>query len=48
MSPKKGRRVRKIEVPINTPTEFELGQTLADVQQRREEKEARERKEEAQ
>ena len=25
MGPKKGRRVRKIEIPTDTPTEFELG-----------------------
>ena len=48
MGPKKGCRVRKIEVPIETPPEFELGDTVADVQQRREEREAREREEEAQ
>ena len=44
----KGRRVRKIEVPIYTPTEFELGEMAEDIQWRRKEREARERKEEAQ
>ena len=46
MGSKKGRRIRKINVPTDTPTEFELGDTTADIQRRREE--ARERKEEAQ
>ena len=32
MGPKKGRRVRKIDVPTDTPTEFELGDT-ADIQE---------------
>ena len=40
MGPKKGRRVRKIEVPKNKPTEFE--DTAADIQ-RREERKHRER-----
>ena len=31
MCPEKGRRVRKIEVPTDTPTEFELGNTVADI-----------------
>ena len=31
------RNVRKIEVPTDTPTEFELGDTAADIQRRREE-----------
>ena len=48
MGPKKGSRVRKIEIPTNTPTEFELGDMAADIQCRREEREAREREEEAQ
>ena len=41
MIPKKDRRVRKIEVPTDTPTEFELGDTAADIQRRREERVAR-------
>ena len=48
MGSKKGRRIRKIKVPTDTPTEFELGDTTADIQRRRKEREARERKEEAQ
>ena len=47
MGSKKGRRVRKIEVPTDTPTEFELRDTAANIQ-RREEREARKREEEAQ
>ena len=44
MGPKKGRRnVRKIEAPTDTPTKFELGDTAADIQRRREEREQRER-----
>ena len=39
MGPKKGRRnVKKIEVPTDTSTEFELGDTAADIQRRREER----------
>ena len=46
MGPKKGRRnVRKIEVPTDTPAEFEFGETAADIQRRREEREQREREE---
>ena len=45
MDPKKGRRVRKIEVPTDTSTKFELGDTAAFIQRRREEREAREREE---
>ena len=45
MGLKKGRRVRKIEVPTDIVPEFELGDTAADIQQRREEREARERDE---
>ena len=48
MGHKKGRRVRKIEVPTDTPPEFKLGYMVADIQQRREEREATEREEEAQ
>ena len=49
MGPKEGRRVRKIDVPTDTPLELELGDTVADIQQReREEREAREREEEPQ
>ena len=32
MGPKKGRRVRKIEVPIDSISEFELGHIWADIQ----------------
>ena len=39
---KRRRNVRKIEIPINTPTQFELGNTTADIQRRREEREQRE------
>ena len=35
--------MRKIEVPRDIPTEFELGDTAADIQSRREEREQRER-----
>ena len=45
MGPKKGGRVRKIGVPTDSFPEFELGDTAADIQQRREEREAREREE---
>ena len=45
MGPKKGRRVRKIEVPTDSVPEFELGDTAADIQWRRQEGEAREREE---
>ena len=48
MGPKKGRRVRKTKVPINTVPEFEPGDTAADIKRRRQESEAREREEEAQ
>ena len=37
--------MRKIEVPTDTPTEFELGDTAADIQRRREKSEARQREE---
>ena len=44
----KGRRtVRWREVPTETPQEFELEDTAADIQQRTEEWEAREREAEA-
>ena len=46
MVPKKGRRVRKIEVPIDSVPEFKLEDTVSD--SRREEREAKEREEEAQ
>ena len=46
MDPKKGRRLRKI--PTDSFPEFELGDTAADIQWRRVEREAREREEEAQ
>ena len=35
--------MRRIEVPTDTPTEFELGDTAADIQRRREKREWRER-----
>ena len=34
--------MRKIEVPTDTPTEFESGDTATDIQRRREEREQRE------
>ena len=40
---KKGRRIRKIEVSTNSGSEFELRDRVADIQWRREEREARER-----
>ena len=43
MGPKKCRRVRKIEVHTDSIPEFKLGDTAADIRQRREEREARER-----
>ena len=43
MGSKKGRKVRKIEVPTDSVPEFELGDTAVDIQRRREEREARER-----
>ena len=42
MGNRKSRRVSKMEVPTDTPTEFELGDTAADIQRRREESEVRE------
>ena len=49
MGPKKGRRVvRKIEIPTDSPPEFELGDKEADIQLRREEREAKEKEEEDQ
>ena len=48
MGAKKDRKVRKIEIPTDTPPEFELGDTVADIQWRREERVAKEREEEAQ
>ena len=45
MGPKKDRRVRKIEVSTDTPAEFELGHTTADVERRRKDREARETEE---
>ena len=36
MGPKKGRRVRKIGLPTDTPSKFELGDTAADKQGGRE------------
>ena len=43
MGPKKDIGVRKIEVPTDSVPEFELGDTAADIQWRRQEREARER-----
>ena len=48
MGHKKIRRVRKIEVPTDTPTEFELGDTASDMQGRKEERDARVWEKEAQ
>ena len=48
MGSKKGRRVRLIEVPTDSVPEFVLGDTAADIQWRREDREAREREAEAQ
>ena len=46
MGPKKGRRVKQIEVPPDSVPEFELGgDTLADIHRRREDREARKREE---
>ena len=45
MGPKKGRRVRKIEVSTDSVPESVLGDTAVDIQQRREKREAREREE---
>ena len=41
MKPKKGRRVRKIEVPTDSVLEFELGDKVADILQMRKEREGR-------
>ena len=44
MGPKKSRKnVRKIVNPTDTPTGFELGDTAADIQRRRQKRELRER-----
>ena len=48
MGPKKGRRVRKIKVPTDSVPEFELSDTVTDIQRMREEREEREREEQAQ
>ena len=45
MGPKTGGRVRKIKVPTDSVPEFELGDTVANIQQMKEEKDARERDE---
>ena len=42
MGPKKGRRVRKIEVPTDSVPEFEQGDTASDIERRREAKEREE------
>ena len=42
MGPKKSRKVRKIDVPADTPAEFKLVDRAADIQRRREEREQRE------
>ena len=48
MGPQKARKyVKKVEVPTDTPTEFELGDTAADIQ-RRQERQQREREAEKQ
>ena len=36
MGPKKGRRMKKIYFPTDKPTEFELVDTAADIQRRKE------------
>ena len=47
MGPKKAKKnVKKIGVQTDTPTEFELGNTAADIQRMREEREQREGEEE--
>ena len=43
MGPKKGRRVRMIEISTDSVPEIELGDTVADIQWRRQDREARER-----
>ena len=48
LGPKKGIKVRKIEVSPHTPTEFELGDAAADIQRRREERKQRMWEEKAQ
>ena len=49
MGPVKGRRpVRRIEFPTETPPEFELGDTAADIHWRRHQREAKEKEEQAQ
>ena len=45
MGPKKGRRVRKIEVPTGSVPEFELGDTASNIQRSKQERGAREREE---
>ena len=45
IGPEKGKRVREIEVPTDGVPEFDLGDTAADIQRRREGREAREREE---
>ena len=47
MVAKNGRKVRKIEVPTDSVPEFELSDTAADIQCKREERDVRERQEEA-
>ena len=48
MGPKKVRRVREIEVPTDTPTEFKLGDMAVHIQHRVEEREKKENEEEEQ
>ena len=43
MGPRKGRIMSKIEVPTDTATEFELGDTAADIQRKRGEIEQRDK-----
>ena len=40
MGPKKGRRVWKIDVPTNSVPEFRIGDAVADIQLKKEEREA--------
>ena len=46
MCPKKqGKKVKKLKVPADSPTEFEFADTAADTQRRREKREQWERRE---
>ena len=46
MGPKKGRRLRKIEVPTDSVPEFELADTAEDIQRSREEAQIQQQREE--